>query len=103
MQKPIDLWRHQLSFVACRPTKKDVRITYNLDLIYSLQGKNQLALAAYDLDLNIQSDDAKALVNKGSTYIDIKNYLLALEALEKATKIRPNILEFWSNKVIELY
>ena len=90
---------------CCLQTYKnnDVRITHNLGLIHSLQGKNQLALAAYDLDFNIQSDDAKALVNKGLAYIDIKNYLLALEALEKAAKTRPNIPEIWSNKVIELY
>jgi protein O-GlcNAc transferase len=80
----------------------DVRIPYNLGLIHSLQGKHQLALAAYDLALNIQPNDAEVLVNKGSTYIDIKNYLLALEVSEKATQIRPDIPEAWSNKGIAL-
>jgi predicted O-linked N-acetylglucosamine transferase (SPINDLY family) len=80
----------------------DVRIPYNLGLIHSLQGKHQLALAAYDLALYIQPDDAEVLVNKGSTYIDIKNYLLALEVLEKATQIRPDIPEAWSNKGVAL-
>jgi predicted O-linked N-acetylglucosamine transferase (SPINDLY family) len=80
----------------------DVRIPYNLGLIYSLQGKHQLALAAYDLALKIQPDDAEVLINKGSTYNDIKNYVLALEALEKATQIRPDIPEAWSNKGIAL-
>ena len=80
----------------------DVRLPYNLGLIYSLQGKHQLALEAYDLALNIQPDDAEVLINKGSTYIDIKNYVLALEVLEKATQIRPDIPEAWSNKGIAL-
>ena len=80
----------------------DVRIPYNLGLIHSLQGKHQLALAAYDLALKIQPDDAEVLINKGSTYIDIKNYVLALEVLEKATQIRPDIPEAWSNKGIAL-
>jgi predicted O-linked N-acetylglucosamine transferase (SPINDLY family) len=80
----------------------DVRIPYNLGLIHSLQGKHQLALAAYDLALFIQPDDAEVLVNKGSTYIDMKNYLLALDVLEKATQIRPDIPEAWSNKGVTL-
>jgi predicted O-linked N-acetylglucosamine transferase (SPINDLY family) len=80
----------------------DVRIPYNLGLIHSLQGRHQLALAAYDLALKIQPDDAEVLINKGSTCNDIKNYVLALEALEKATQIRPDIPEAWSNKGIAL-
>ena len=89
---------------CCLQTYKnnDVRIPYNLGLIHSLQGKHQLALAAYDLALKIQPDDAEVLINKGSTYIDIKNYVLALEVLEKATQIRPDISEAWSNKGISL-
>jgi protein O-GlcNAc transferase len=89
---------------CCLQTYKnnDVRIPYNLGLIHSLQGKHQLALAAYDLALKIQPDDAEALINKGSTFIDIKNYVLALEVLEKATQIRPDIPEAWSNKGIAL-
>ena len=89
---------------CCLQTYKnnDVRIPYNLGLIHSLQGKHQLALAAYDLALKIQPDDAEVLINKGSTFIDIKNYVLALEVLEKATQIRPDIPEAWSNKGIAL-
>jgi predicted O-linked N-acetylglucosamine transferase (SPINDLY family) len=80
----------------------DVRIPYNLGLIHSLQGRHQLALAAYDLALKIQPDDAEVLINKGSTCIDVKNYVLALEVLEKATQIRPDIPEAWSNKGVAL-
>ena len=80
----------------------DVRIPYNLGLIHALQGKHQLALAAYDLALKIQPDDAEVLINKASTCNDIKNYVLALEALEKAIQINPEIPEAWSNKGIAL-
>jgi len=80
----------------------DVKIPYNLGLIYSLQGMHQLALKAYDLALKIKPDDVEVLINKGSTYNDIKNYILALEILEKAIQIRPNIPEAWSNKGIAL-
>jgi len=69
-----------LAVLGClQPYKNDdVWIPYNLGLIYSLQGEHQLALAAYDLALNIQPDVAEVLINKGSTCIDIKNYVLAL-------------------------
>ena len=80
----------------------DVKIPYNLGLIYSLQGMHQLALKAYDLALKIKPDDVEVLINKGSTCNDIKNYILALEILEKAIQIRPNIPEAWSNKGIAL-
>jgi Flp pilus assembly protein TadD len=53
--------------------KNDVRIPYNLGLIYSLQGIHDLALEAYDFALQIQPNDAEVLVNKGSTCIDIEN------------------------------
>ena len=80
----------------------DVRIPYNLGLIHALQGKHQLALEDYDSALKIQPDDAEVLVNKGSTYNDIKNYVLALATLEKAIQINPDIPEAWSNKGIAL-
>ena len=80
----------------------DVRIPYNLGLIYSLQGRHLLALEAYDAALKIQPNDVETLINKGSTCIDTKNYPLALEVLEKAIKIRPDIPEAWSNKGIGL-
>jgi predicted O-linked N-acetylglucosamine transferase (SPINDLY family) len=90
-------------FQCLQPYKSDdVRIPYNLGLIHSLEGMHQLALDAYDLALKIQPNDAETLINKGSTYIDIKNYVLALDALNKAIQIRPNIPEAWSNKGIAL-
>ena len=90
-------------FCCLQPFRNDdARIPYNLGLIHSLQGKHQLALAAYDLALKIQPDDAEVLINKGSTCNDIKNYVLALEVLEKAIQIRPDIPEAWSNKGIAL-
>jgi len=90
-------------FCYLQPYKKnDVRIPYNLGIIYSLQGKHLLAIESYDLALKIQPDDIEVLVNKGSTCNDIKNYLLALEVLEKAVELRPDIPEAWSNKGIAL-
>ena len=90
-------------FYCLHPYKNDdARIPYNLGLIHSLQGENQLALGAYDLALKIQPNDAEVLINQGSTYNEINNYVLALEALEKAIQIRPDIPEAWSNKGIAL-
>jgi len=90
-------------FYCLQPYKHDdVRIPYNLGLIHSLKGEQQLALDAYDLALKIQPDDAEVLINKGSTCNDIKNYLLALEVLERVIQIRPDTPEAWSNKGIAL-
>jgi protein O-GlcNAc transferase len=82
--------------------KDDVRIPYNLGLIYSLQGKDHLAIDAYDLALKIQPDDYMTLINKGSTCNDIKNYALALDVLDKAIKVKPDAKEAWCNKGIAL-
>ena len=90
-------------FSCLQPYKKeDVRIPYNLGLIYSLQGMHQFALDAYDLALKIDPNDAEVLVNKGSAYNDMKDYVLALEVIEKAITLNPNIPEAWSNKGIAL-
>jgi protein O-GlcNAc transferase len=80
----------------------DVRISYNLGLIHSLQGRHLLALEAYDAALKIQPNDVEVLINKGSTYNDIKDYILALQILEKAIQIRSDIPEAWFNKGIAL-
>ncbi len=82
--------------------KDDVRISYNLGLVHSLQGNHQGALEAYDLALQIKPDDVETLVNKGATCNDVKNYALALEVLEKAIAIKPKLPEAWSNKGIAL-
>ena len=90
-------------FCCLQPYKNnDVRISYNLGLIYSLQGKHQLALEAYELALKIQPDDAEVLINKGSTCNDIKDYGCALDALDRAIQLRPDIPEAWLNKGIAL-
>lgn len=90
-------------FQCLQPHKEDdVRIPYNLGLLYSIKGMHQLALKAYDLALQIEPRDAEVLVNKASACIDLKNYDLALEILEKVTQIRPDIPEAWSNKGIAL-
>ena len=52
---------------------------------------HQLALESYDNALQIRNDDAEVLINKASTCNDIKNYGLALEALEIALQIRSDI------------
>jgi protein O-GlcNAc transferase len=81
----------------------DVKIPYNLGLIYSLQGMHQLAIEAYDLALKIQPNDVETLINKGSTCNDIKNYALALEVLEKSIQLRSDIPEAWFNKGTALH
>jgi predicted O-linked N-acetylglucosamine transferase (SPINDLY family) len=81
---------------------QDVRIPYNLGLIYSIQGEHQLAFEAYELALKINPDDPEVLINKGSTCNDIKNYASALEALERAIQLKPDVPEAWSNKGIAL-
>ena len=90
-------------FHCLQPHKNtDLRIPYNLGLIYSLQGMHQLALESYNLALKIQPKDVETLINKGALYNDSKNYDLALEVLENAIRIRPDIPEAWSNKGIAL-
>ena len=80
----------------------DANIYYNLGLIHSLQGNHQLAIEAYDSSLKIQPDFVEALINKGSSYNDIKQSSLALEVLKKAIQIRADIPEAWSNLGIAL-
>ena len=80
----------------------DARIPYNLGLIHSLQGNHMLAIEAYESALKIQPNFVEALINKGSTYNDIKKFSLALEALEKAIQIRVDIPEAWCNLGIAL-
>ncbi len=90
-------------FCCLQPYKNnDVKIPYNLGLIYSLNGEHHLALQAYDLALKIKPDDVDTLINKGSSYIDLKNYILALEELKKVIHLRPDIPEAWSNMGIAL-
>ena len=81
---------------------KDVKILYNLGLIYSLQGNHMLALEAYDLALKIKPDDIETLINKSSVYIDIKSFTLALETIDRAIQIDPRIPDAWLNKGIAL-
>lgn len=90
-------------FCCLQPFKnEDVRIPYNLGLIYSLQGMHQFALESYDLALAIQPNDAETLVNKGSACNDIKDYMSALEVIERAITLKPHIPEAWFNKGIAL-
>lgn len=93
-----------LTILSClQPYKNDdVRIPYNLGFIYSIQGKHQLALEAYDGALRINPKDPETLINKGATLIDLNNYTLALEVLDNAIRISPDIPEAWSNKAIAL-
>ena len=80
----------------------DVRIPYNLGLIHSLLGKHDNAIEAYDEALLIKPNDLEALINKGSSCNDVKNYELALQVLEVAIEINAQIPEAWSNKGIAL-
>jgi predicted O-linked N-acetylglucosamine transferase (SPINDLY family) len=86
-------------FYCLQPYKNsDGTILYNLGLIYSLQGKHQLALDAYELALKIQPDDIATLINKGAIHNQMKDFSLALEALDYAIQINQNYHEAYSNK-----
>ena len=90
-------------FCCLQPYKNnDVRIPYNLGLIHSLQGRHQLALAAYDLALKIQPDDAEVLINKGATLHELKRYDEAIAHYDKALSLKHDYAEAWSNKSIIL-
>lgn len=97
------LFEAKAVFCCLQPYKADdVRIPYNLGLIYSLQGMHQLAVEAYDRALTIKPYDAEVLINKASACNDLKNYDLALDIIEKAIAINPQIPEAWINKAIAL-
>ena len=81
---------------------KDLKIYYNLGLIYSLRGNHSRAVSFYVLALEIKSADFETRIHKGASCNDLKKYSLALEAIELAIEISPDIPEAWSNKGISL-
>jgi predicted O-linked N-acetylglucosamine transferase (SPINDLY family) len=83
-------------------SKNDIRIPYNLGIIFSMQGLHEKAIEAYDLALKINSEDVEVLVNKGSACNDMGDYFSALLVLDYAIQIQSNIPEAWSNKGIAL-
>jgi len=90
-------------FTYLQPYKNsDAKIHYNLGLIHSLKGNHLLAIESYDSALKIQPDFVEALINKGSSFNDIKKFSLALEVLEKAIQIRVDIPQTWSNLGVAL-
>jgi protein O-GlcNAc transferase len=82
--------------------KNDVRIPYNLGLVYSLQGNHRLAIATYDLAIEIQPDDVNSYINKASSCIDANEYVMALMTLDFVLKMQPQISVAWSNKGVAL-
>jgi predicted O-linked N-acetylglucosamine transferase (SPINDLY family) len=89
-----------LTIFYCLKTYKnsDARIPYNMGIIYTLEGRRELALEAYDLTLKLQPDYVEALINKGAIHNEMKNHLLALEVLDRAINLNENYYEAYSNK-----
>jgi predicted O-linked N-acetylglucosamine transferase (SPINDLY family) len=82
--------------------KNDIKIFYNLGLIYALMGNHLQAVQAYNSALQINPEDVETLINKGSSCNDLKDYVQALESLRKAIHLKPQIPEAWSNMGIAL-
>lgn len=82
--------------------QNDYKISFNLGLLRSMQGDYLGAISAYDQALNIKPDDADTLVNKGSTFNELRHYKKALESLDAAIRINSGIPEAWLNKGIAL-
>ncbi len=80
----------------------EVRVFYNLGLIYSLKNEHWLALSNFDLALKISPNDFACLVNKGAAHNDCNEFSKALHCFEKAIKLNDSVAEVWSNKGIAL-
>lgn len=80
----------------------EVKVFYNLGLIYSLKNEHWLAISNFDLALKISPNDFTCLVNKGVTHNDCREFAEALHCFEKAIKLNGSVAEVWSNKGIAL-
>jgi len=80
----------------------EVRVFYNLGLIYSLKNEHWLAISNFDLALKISPNDFACLVNKGAAHNDCNEYSQALQCFEKAIQLEDSVAEVWSNKGIAL-
>jgi protein O-GlcNAc transferase len=80
----------------------EVRVFYNLGLIYSLKNEHRLAISNFELALKISPNDFACLVNKGAAHNDCKEFGEALHCLEQAIKLNGSAVEAWSNKGIAL-
>lgn len=74
------------------------KIFYNLGLIRSLNGRHKEAIDAYEAVLRLNPNDVGALINKSSTYNDLKKYQNSLTTIDKAINIDPLIPEAWVNR-----
>lgn len=75
-----------------------IKIYYNLGLVYSLCGNNQEAAKAYELALRIDPNDTDTLINISSVYNELKEYQHALKNADQAIKVNPQIPEAWTNR-----
>lgn len=74
------------------------KIFYNLGLVRSLNGRHKEAIDAYEAVLKLNPNDVGALINKSSTYSDLKKYQNSLTTADKAISIDPLIPEAWVNR-----
>jgi predicted O-linked N-acetylglucosamine transferase (SPINDLY family) len=81
---------------------QDVRLPYNLGLLYSMQGKHQAALIAYERALSIQPSEPDVLINSASSLVELRRYQEAIPILDLALSLNPHIPEAWSNKGMAL-
>lgn len=78
----------------------DIRVFYNLGLIFSLKKEYRLALFNFDTALKISPDDFGCLVNIGATYNDLKDFNNASNILIKLLITIARLLKYGQIKVL---
>lgn len=80
----------------------NINYLYNLGLIHSISGKHQFAIDVFTKILQKNPADNETLINRSSSFIEIKEYKKAEEDIEIALRINPECAEALINKGIIL-
>lgn len=84
--------------ILANSPSNDVRVFYNLGLIYQTLNRNHEALDAYDKALKILPDDIETLINKCSLLNDLHDSIAALKIANHVITLKPQIPQAWLNK-----
>jgi tetratricopeptide (TPR) repeat protein len=75
-----------------------VDVLYLLAIVQASLGKQHAALASYDRFLKLRPDHAEALLNRGNTLHELKQFAEALASYDRALKLRPDYAEALFNR-----